>query len=95
MIGEPAGEDLAQPFPLFGDRQVHHPPHLPFDFLELGSHPVGARLPHDEKSSGARFPADEREAQKIEGFRLALAASRPGLNREAAELDETRLVLVQ
>src|SRR5208283_3732504 len=47
------------------------------------------------ESSGARFPADEREAQKIEGFRLALAAPRPGLGREAAELDETRLVLVQ
>ena len=69
MIGEPAGEDLPQPFPLFGDRQVHLPPQFPFDFPELRSHSVGARLPHDEESSRARFPADEREAQKIKALR--------------------------
>lgn len=71
---------------------MHHLPQLPFDVLELGSHAVGARCPHDDESSGARFPTDEREAQKIDRFRLALAASRPGLGGKAAELDETRLV---
>jgi hypothetical protein len=56
MIGEPAGEDLPQPFPLFGDRQVHHPPHLPFDFLELGSHAVGApERVNDFETAGFRI----------------------------------------
>src|SRR3954466_13226233 len=48
MVGEVAGDDLFQPFPLLGDRLVHPSPQLLLDLLELCRHAVPAGFPMDQ-----------------------------------------------
>jgi hypothetical protein len=50
---------------------VHSSPQLRLDFLQLGPHAVAPGLPLKLEGSPSRFAADEHEAQKREGLRLA------------------------
>ena len=95
VIVEVAVDDVPQPFPLFGDRLVHAPPHLLFDHLELCSHAVRPGLPFDLEFTRAGLAADEGEAQEVEGFRLAEPSPLAALRRKASELDKPGLLRMQ
>src|SRR5258705_11979251 len=71
VIREVASHDLCQPFPLLGDRLVPAPAHLLLDLLERRPHAIPPGFPLEEELACARTPADEGEAQKNEGLRLA------------------------
>src|SRR5712691_9343490 len=95
VVVEVAGDDLPQPFPLLGDRLMHAPPHLLFYRPELCSHAVPPGLPFDQEFALVGFAADEGEAQKVEGLRLAEPSCPAVLHRPASELDEPRLLGMQ
>src|SRR3954451_231179 len=88
MVGEVAGDDLFQPFPLLGDRLVHPPPQLPLDLLELRRPAVPAGFPVDQEIAPARGAADEGKAQEGEGFRFAEAAPLAVFGCMTTELDQ-------
>src|SRR5271157_2857475 len=91
MVGEEASDNLRQPVSLFRDRQVHPPPQLLLDFLELGPHTVPPGFPLEQKIAPAATAADEGEPQKIEGFRFAEPALLAARRCKAAELDQACL----
>ena len=95
VIREVASHDLRQPSPLLGDRLVHSPAHLLLDLLELRPHAIPPGFPFEEELARARTPADEGEAQEIEGLRFSEPASSASVRRMAAELDQARLVRMQ
>lgn len=71
MVHKEAGDNLPQPFPLFGDCLMHAPAQLVPDLAELGSHAVASGFPFDQEVASARFAADEDEAQEVERFRFS------------------------
>src|SRR5262245_17884329 len=71
MVIEVASDDVPQPLPLNWDWLVHALRHSLGDHLELRPHAVASGLPFDLECTRARLPADEGEAQEVEGFRLA------------------------
>src|SRR3954447_14575081 len=95
MVGEVAGDDLLQPFPLLGDRLVHPSPQLLLDLLELRRHAVAAGFPFNQEVAPSRGAADEGETQESEGLRLAEAALLAISGRIAAELDQPGLLRVE
>src|ERR687897_3268949 len=88
MVGEEAGHDLPQPFPLRGDRLVPSPSQLLLDLPELGSHAVAAGLPFDQEAAPTALAADEDEAQEVEGLRFAEPALGASGRCMAAELEQ-------
>ena len=95
VVVEVAADDMPQPFPLYGDRLVHAPPHLLFDHPELCPHAVPPGLPFELEFALAGFAADEGEAQEVEGLRLAEPAPLAAFRRKASELDEPGLLGMQ
>jgi hypothetical protein len=87
VVVEIAVDDVPQPFPLFGDRLAHAPPHLRFDPLELRSHAVRLGLPFDLEFTRAGLAADEGEAQEVEGLRFAEPAPLAAFRRKTSELE--------
>ena len=71
VVREIAGNHLLQPPPLHGKRLVHAPPKLRLDLPVLRPHAVEAGLPLDEEVALPRAAADQGEAEKGEGLRLA------------------------
>src|SRR5712671_4611839 len=70
----------AEPGSDFGNRIVHASAQLGFHFFELGSKPLRDRMPNDRVHSIASLdPADMHESEKVECFRLPLAAIVPVL----------------
>jgi hypothetical protein len=92
VVVEVAVDDVPQPFPLCGDRLVHAPPHLLFDRLELRSHAVRSGFPFDLEFARTSFPADEGEAQEVEGLRFTEPSPLAAFRRKASELDEPGLL---
>src|SRR5271157_1623634 len=92
MVGEEASDNLRQPVSLFRDRQVHPPPQLLLDFLELGPHTVPPGFPLEQKIAPAAAAADKGKTKKIEGLRLAEPAPLAPDRCVAAELDQAGLV---
>src|SRR5690242_7100892 len=95
VVGEVAGDDLLQPFPLLGDRLLHPPLELLLDLLELRPLAIPAGFPVDQEMSPARDAADEDKAQEREGFRLAEAAPFAVAGRKTTELDQPGLLRVE
>src|SRR5215469_15414705 len=92
MVIEKAGDNLSQPEPLFGNRLVHPPTQLLFDFLQLGPHAVTARVPLKLKLAAPRDAADEGKPEESEGLRFAKPASLAVARRIAPELNQTGLL---
>ena len=74
---------------------VHAPPQFGFHLVELGLQSFANRLPQHRKPSLARLPADMREAEKVEGFRLTQTTALAVGRRMAAKLDQSRFIGVQ
>src|SRR5262249_3438365 len=95
VIGEVAPYDLRQPAPLFRDQLVHSPSQFLLDCTELYPHAIAPGFPLKPELTLARPPADENEAQELEGFRFSEPALRSSGHRMAAKLDQAGLVRVQ
>ena len=87
VVVEVAADYRAEPFPLRGDRQVHAPSQYGPDLPQLRPHTVRPGLAFDLELTGSGLTANEGEAQKVEGLRLAKPASLAALRRKASELD--------
>jgi len=94
-ILEVSRDDLPQPSPLLGDGPVHALAQTFFDLSRFRPHAVGSGLPFEQEAALARFAANEGEAEEVEGLRFAEAASLSVGRREAAKLDQARLVRMQ
>ena len=90
-----AGHHRAQVLALLFDGSVHAPPELQLDRLQFGSQAFGTSQPQYHELSLPGFPAAMREAQEVEGLRLALSPAASVVAGEAPELDQPRLVRVQ
>src|SRR5271157_2438640 len=95
VVVKEASDHLRQPSPLFGDRPVHLPPQLLFDFLELCPHAVPPGFPLEQKCAPAAAAADMGEPQEIEGFRFTKPALSAPCRSEAAELDQAGLIRME
>src|SRR5438105_14276874 len=95
MVPEVALHHCLEPAPLLGNRVIAASAQLLLDLLELRSHPVGARVALQLEAAAPLASADEGEPQEVEGLRLALPAPLSPLGREAAELQQPGLALVQ
>src|SRR5258706_9646385 len=95
MIGEEPPHDLRQPSPLFGYRLVHSPSQLLLDLRELCPHAVAPGFPFKLELARARAPADENEAQELEGFRFSEPAPCASVRRMATKLDQAGLFPVE
>jgi hypothetical protein len=74
---------------------MHTPPQADLHLLQLGLHALANRLPKHQKPPLLRLPADVREAEEIEGLRLAQTGALSIRRRVASELEEPRLFRVQ
>src|SRR6185312_4541372 len=95
VIVEVALHHKTQPLSLIRNWQVHTPPQLLFDPLELRPHAVRSGFPSNLESARASFPADEGEAQEVEGLRFAEPTPCAALCRETTELDQPGLLRMQ
>ena len=67
------GHHSPQVLALLGNGSVHAPSEFDLDGLEFGSQAFGTREPRDHELALAGLPATVREAQEVEGLRLALS----------------------
>src|SRR5262249_25629554 len=95
VIGEVAPHDLHQPVPLVGDRLMHLPSYVLLDLFELRPHAIASGFPYKLELALACPPADENEAQELEGFRFSQPALRSSGRRMAAKLDQAGLVRME
>jgi len=84
-----------QPLSDFRNRVMHAPPQADLHLLQLGLHALANRLPKHHEPSLLCLPADMREAEEVEGLRLAQTGALSVLRRMASELDQPRLLRVQ
>jgi hypothetical protein len=95
MIVEVALDYIPQPLSLIRDWLMHAPPQFRFDHLELRPHAVCAGFPFNLELARASLPADEGEAQEVEGLRFAEPTPLAALCREPSELDQPGLLWMQ
>src|SRR6516225_2301569 len=95
MIEEVALHDRLEPFARFRHRFVPTPLELLLDLLQLPSQALGDRPALQGKVPLPVLPADMREAQKVERFRLPFSPVFPILFGVPPELDLARLVRMQ
>jgi hypothetical protein len=73
---------------------VHALTELLLDFCQLRPHPLAYRVALHCKVPVLVLPADVRESQKVERFRLPFSSPFPVLLSKSAELDPARFVWV-
>src|SRR5246127_3812683 len=91
VVVEEAGDDLLQPFTLFGYRLMHPPSQFPRNLLDLRLHAVATGPPLEEEFSPARLSADEGHTEKVEGLRFAEPALLTVVRRTATKLNQAGL----
>ena len=85
-----------RPQPLACVGSVHSLSQLGFNRVQLRLQPLTNRLPHyREVTVAPLFPADMREAEKVERLRLPFSAPLPVSSRERSELQKPRFVGMQ
>src|SRR5437879_6488799 len=94
-IADMAPDHSFQPLPHFFERIMHAFPQFQANRLELRLHPPTDCLPYHHEPSSSGLPANMREAQKVEGFRLPFAPLLPVLGRKASKLQESRFLRVE
>ena len=95
MIVEVAFDHIPQPLSLIRNRLVHAPPKFRFDHLELRPHAVCSGFPSNLELARASFPADEGEAQEVEGLRFPEPTPLAAFGREPSEFDQPGLLGMQ
>ncbi|MGB8837045.1 MAG: hypothetical protein WCC67_09900, partial [Candidatus Acidiferrales bacterium] len=96
VIADVSTNDRTQPLTYFRDGVVHSPSEFVFYFAQLRLHPFTNRLPqHRVVSVASRLPADMREAEEGERFRLSFSSLFLVSSREPPELQKSRFVGVQ
>src|SRR5271163_2207241 len=90
-----AGDDLLQPFALFGYRLMHPPSQFPCNLLDLRLHAVATGPPLEKEFAPSRLAADEGHAKEIEGLRFAEPALLAFGCRVATELNQAGLFRMQ
>jgi hypothetical protein len=95
MISVEAHHHPPQPRSLRVDCLVRPSTQRLLDHLQLGAHPVAARLPLELETSSPAVSADVDEAKNVERLRFAETACPPVFGRMASELDEPCLPRVQ
>jgi hypothetical protein len=92
VVGKEAGDDLAEPGPLFGKRTMHPGAQFLLDLLELCRHAVGSGLPVNQEGAATGFAADEGEAEESEGLRFVEPEPLSVGRRMAAEFQQSGLL---
>jgi hypothetical protein len=95
VVVEVALHDRSEPFADMRNRIVQAVTKLLLEFQQPGSHSLADGLSLYRKVPVPVLPADMREAQEIERFRLAFPSSSPVLLGKPSELDPARLVWVK
>src|SRR5208337_3808796 len=95
VVVEVALHDRPEPLSRLRNRIVPTLPELLLNFLQLPPQSLGDRLPLHGKLPPPVLPADMREAQKVERFRLTFSPSFPVQLGKRPELDPARLVGMQ
>jgi hypothetical protein len=96
MIIQPALNGSLQPPPGFRQRTMTAAMELLLDRSQRRSQPFGHALPMDSKPPLASCdPTMVCEAQEVKRFRATFTAMRSSFGRKAAELDQSRLLLVE
>src|SRR5205807_5697190 len=93
-IADMAPDHSLQPLPHFFERIMQAFSQFQAHRLELRLHPLSDRLPFHREPSSPGLPADMRESQEVEGFRLPLASLLPVLGRKAPKLQQSRFLRV-
>ena len=88
-------QHAGQPLSLLGDGPVPAPLEAVIDLDKLGLHPFGDGDALEPELAAPALPADVREAQEGERFRLPEPPLLPGPRLHPAELDKAGLVGVQ
>ncbi len=92
---EVALHDRLEPLTRLRHRVVHAAAKLHFDVLQPRPHALTDGLALDGKEPLPGFPADVREPQKVERFRLTFPSMFPALFGVPPELDPARLVRME
>jgi hypothetical protein len=92
MIVEVASHDRFEPLPGYDHRFVHAQPELLFDFCQLPPHALADRVAFHRKVPVPVIPANMRESQKIERFRLPFSSLFPVSLSKSSELDPARFI---
>jgi hypothetical protein len=95
VVVEVALHDRPEPLTRWRNRIVPTLPELLLNFLQLPPQTLGDRLPLHGKLPSPVLPADMREAQKVERFRLAFSSTFPVQLGKRPELDPARFVGMQ
>src|SRR5437867_964698 len=95
VVAHVAPNDRAQISAHRRDGLVQAPPQLDLHGLQLRLPSRAHRLPQHRELPPPRLPATVREAEKVEALGSPVAPAPSGGRREAAELDEARLVGMQ
>src|SRR5215467_6045194 len=91
MVVEEAGDDLLQPFTLFGYRLMHPPSQFPRNLLDLRLHAVATGFPLEEEFAPSRLAADKGHTKEVEGLRFAEPALLAVVRRLASKLNQAGL----
>ena len=95
VIREEPCDHRLQPSTLFRNGVVHAVPQLHLELPKRRSHAVSSCLALELERPAPRLAADEREPQEGEGLRFAKPSPLPPHRRMAAELQQTRLLLMK
>ena len=95
VVREVSAYHSAEPLSLDRYGQVASPKERLADLLQLRPQSVLHRVPKQHEPPRPRLPADVREAQEVEGFRLAMPTLATPLLGEPAEAQQPRLVRVE
>jgi hypothetical protein len=94
VVVEVALYDRLEPLPGCRHRFVHSLLELLFNFCQLPSHSPAYRVALHRKVPVPVLPADVRESQKVECFRLSFPSLIPGLVRQIVRTRSGALYLV-
>ena len=83
VVADMPAHDCCQPLADHRNGFMHASPQFGFHRLQLGLHALADRLPEHGEPSLTRFPADVRESEKMEGFRLSQTSTLPAFDRVA------------
>ena len=95
VVADMPAHDCCQPLADRRNGFMHASPQFGFHRLQLGLHALADRLPEHGEPSLTRFPADVRESEKSEGFRLPQTATLSVISRISAKLQKPGLFRVQ
>ena len=96
IITKMAADNGSQPFTYLRNGIMHPSLELGLDLTQLRLQPLANRLPNHRKPAiTSLLPADMREAEEVERFRLPLSTPTPVFSRERSKFQQSCLLGVQ